>query len=132
LKYTGWRRETGKFEIIKKRTLKYTEWRRDLKYTGWRRDTGKFEIIRKKRRKLTKLYLILKMCSTRVEISLGVTFLKITSVKCCPFRCTHSEDAARCVLWNVGDVFLSWARFVGLVWYTTLWRSGRPSDVSIP
>jgi hypothetical protein len=26
-----------------------------------RRETGKFEIIRKKRRKLTKLYLILKM-----------------------------------------------------------------------
>jgi hypothetical protein len=39
-------------------------------YTGWRRETVTFEIIRKKRRKLTKLYLILKMCSTRVEISL--------------------------------------------------------------
>jgi hypothetical protein len=42
--------------------------------TGWRRETVKFEIIRKKRRKLTQLYLILKMCSTRVEISLGITF----------------------------------------------------------
>jgi hypothetical protein len=28
----------------------------------------------------------------------------------------------QCVLRNVGDVFLSWARFVGLVWYTTLFR----------
>jgi hypothetical protein len=44
-------------------------------YTGWCRETVKFEIImKKKRRKLTKLYLILKMCSTRVEISLGITF----------------------------------------------------------
>jgi hypothetical protein len=43
--------------------------------TGWRRETGKFEIIRKKkRRKLTKFYLILKMCSTRVQISLGIIF----------------------------------------------------------
>jgi hypothetical protein len=46
-------------------------------YTGWSRETGKFEIIRKKRRKLTKLYLILKMCSTRVEISLGINFEKL-------------------------------------------------------
>jgi hypothetical protein len=43
-------------------------------YTGWCRETVKFEIIRKKRRKLTKLYLILIMYSTRVEISLGITF----------------------------------------------------------
>jgi predicted transcriptional regulator len=43
-------------------------------YTGWRRETAKYEIIRKKRRILTKLNLILKMCSTRVEISLGITF----------------------------------------------------------
>jgi hypothetical protein len=43
-------------------------------YTGWRRETVTFEIITKKRRKLTKLYLILKMCSTRVELSLGITF----------------------------------------------------------
>jgi hypothetical protein len=42
--------------------------------TGWCRETVKFEIIRKKRRKLTKLYFILKICSTRVEISLGITF----------------------------------------------------------
>jgi hypothetical protein len=43
-------------------------------YTGWRRETVKFEIIRKNRRKLTKLYLILKMRSTRVEMLLGITF----------------------------------------------------------
>jgi hypothetical protein len=43
-------------------------------YTGWHRETVKFEIIRKKLRKLTKLYLILKMCSKRVEISLGITY----------------------------------------------------------
>jgi hypothetical protein len=43
--------------------------------TGWRREKGKFEIIRKKNEgNLTKLYLILKMCSTRVEILLGITF----------------------------------------------------------
>jgi hypothetical protein len=42
--------------------------------TEWRRETGKFEIIRKKQKKLAKLYLILKMCSTRVEISLGFAF----------------------------------------------------------
>jgi hypothetical protein len=35
---------------------------------------GKFEMVRNKRRILTKLDLILKMCSTRVEISLGITF----------------------------------------------------------
>jgi hypothetical protein len=59
--------------------------------TGWRRETGKFEIIRKKRRKLTKLYLILKMCSMYKSGNfVRHHFLKITSVKCCPFRCTHS------------------------------------------
>jgi hypothetical protein len=47
---------------------------KDTVSTGWCRETGKFEIIRKKLRKLTQLYLILKMCSTRVEISLGITF----------------------------------------------------------
>jgi hypothetical protein len=102
-----------------------------LVYTGWCRKTGTFEIMRKKRRKLTKLYLILKMCSTRVEISLGITFLKITLVKCCPFRCTHSEDAAQCVLRNVGDVFLSWARFVGLVWYARLFFQSRTSLLKV-
>jgi hypothetical protein len=44
---------------------------RGMAYTGWRREMVKFEIIRKKLRKLTKLYLILKMCSTRVEIAEG-------------------------------------------------------------
>jgi hypothetical protein len=52
----------------------YRPWLPSLQYTGWRRETGKFEISRKTLRKLTKLYLILKMCSTRVEISLGITF----------------------------------------------------------
>jgi predicted nucleic acid-binding Zn ribbon protein len=41
--------------------------------TGWCRETVKFEIIRKNEGNL-KLYLILKMCSTRVEIPLGITF----------------------------------------------------------
>jgi hypothetical protein len=38
------------------------------------RETGKFELISKNKGNLTKLYLIMKMCSTRVEISLGITF----------------------------------------------------------
>jgi hypothetical protein len=61
-------------------------------------------------------------------------FLKITSVKCFPFRCTHSGSrfwrfciARRSVFSGMLAMFssiwiLSWARFVGLVWYTTLFR----------
>jgi hypothetical protein len=66
--------------------------------TGWRRETGNFEMIRNKRRKLTKLYLILKMCSTRVEISLGITFYKLRQLSAVHFavhiQSVDSEDSA--------------------------------------
>jgi hypothetical protein len=63
------------FQSFKTWNLKSTNSATDMTgSTGWHRETVKFEIIRKKRRKLTKLYLILKMCSTRMEISLDITF----------------------------------------------------------
>jgi hypothetical protein len=71
---------------------KLTYVRQSGRNTGWRRETVKFEIIRKKRRKLTKLYLILKMFSTRVEIFIRHHFLETTSVKCCPLRVQKEHD----------------------------------------
>jgi hypothetical protein len=45
-----------------------------LANTGGAEKRENLKSLEKKGRKLTKLYLILKMCSTRVEISLGITF----------------------------------------------------------
>jgi hypothetical protein len=45
-----------------------------LLYTEWRRETGKFEIIRKKTKETYKTLFDPENVFYRVEISLGITF----------------------------------------------------------
>jgi hypothetical protein len=99
--------------------------------TGWCRETGTFEIIRKKTKETYKTL----FDPENVFYKSGSHFLKITSVKCCSFRCTHSVSrvcgfciARRNVFSGTLAMFssirvLSWARFVGIVWYTRLFFS---------
>jgi hypothetical protein len=47
---------------------------RESVYTGWRRETGKFEIIRKKRRKLNKTSFDPENVFYKSGNSLGITF----------------------------------------------------------
>jgi hypothetical protein len=68
---------------------------------------GEFEIIRKKTKETYKTLFDPENVFYKNGNFIRHHFLKITSVKCCPFRCTHSEDAAQCVLRNVGDVFFN-------------------------
>jgi hypothetical protein len=59
--------------------------------TGWRREMAKFEIIRKKKTKETyKTLFDPENVFYKSGNFIRHHFLKITSVTCCPFRCTHS------------------------------------------
>jgi hypothetical protein len=54
--------------------------------TGWCRETVKCEIIRKKRRELNKTLFDPENVFYKSGNFIRHHFLKITSVKCCPFR----------------------------------------------
>jgi hypothetical protein len=56
------------------------------RYTGWRRETVKFEIIWKKLRKLNKTLFDPENVFYKSGNFIRHHFLKITSVKCCPFH----------------------------------------------
>jgi hypothetical protein len=53
--------------------------------TGWRRETVKFEIIRKKTKETYKTLFDLENVFYKSGNFIRHHFLKITSVKCCPF-----------------------------------------------
>jgi hypothetical protein len=56
-----------------------------LAYTGWRRETIKFEIIRKKTKETYKTLFDPGNVSYKSGNFIRHHFLKITPVKCCPF-----------------------------------------------
>jgi 5-methylcytosine-specific restriction endonuclease McrA len=55
-------------------------------YTGWRRETVKFEIIRKKTKETYKTLFDPENVFSKSGNFIRHHFLKITSLKCCPFR----------------------------------------------
>jgi hypothetical protein len=65
-----------------------------LDNTGWHRETGKFEIIRKNTKETYKTLFDPENVFYKSGNFIRHHFLKIMSVKCYPFRCTHSEDFA--------------------------------------